>query len=386
MIEYFMVEENYYIPTVNIRKWSLMIGNSNAEKIVKVFIDYCKEKNYQYKQSEDSNFVRIDISNITERTLVNIYYTSRILIQGSKNALKNEFEDLKVKFEANPQSFIKDDLPKIKACTARYDIMLSDFRTEIKRSLNTLGTTLEIIDNPYKAIDYKAKITRNGFSLSLTQYSNGTLLLQGKTDKLFSDCCDNIEKIANPAEHDVIARFISSDEKGLEVFTSKYTPRLIELAETKVKEEVGCAYNFLEPYDKKWFVASECLCLTEIPLPEYSPLVMPASKAFEGFAKKLLVGIGLFPIDFFKLKTATFSILNDKDHPARKSICAKEKHADTMLKKISLCLDVNRNFMMHSDESKITKVESQNEAVKKVNDIFVETKQIFEYFNGIYNL
>lgn len=363
-----------------------MITNSNAYKIAKVFIDYCNDKNYQSKQSEDSNYVRIEISNIKERTIVNIYNTSKILIQGSKNALKNEIEDLKGKFEANPQSFIKDDMPKAKACTTRYDIMLSDLRTEIKTSLNTIGDAIEITDNPYKAIEYKAKVTRNSDCIFLTQYPNGTLLLQGKTDKLFSDCCDNIEKIANPAEHEVIARFISSDEKGLEVFTSKYTPRLIELAETKVKAEVGAAYNFLEPYDKKWFVASECLCLTEIPLPEYSPLVMPASKAFEGFAKKLLVGIGLFPSDYFKLKTATFSNLNDKDNPARKSICAKEKHADTMLKKISLCLDVNRNFMMHSDESKITKVESQNEAAKKVNDIFDETKQIFEYFNGIFNL
>lgn len=42
--------------------------------------------------------------------------------------------------------------------------------------------------------------------------------------------------------------------------------------------------------------------------------------------------------------------------------------------------------MMHSDESTITKVDSQEEAEQKVNKIFVETKQIFEYFKGIYNL
>lgn len=363
-----------------------MIRNSNVEKIANVFIDYCKGKNYQYKQSEDSNCVRIDISNIKERTIVNIYYTSNIVIQGSKNALKSEFEELKRKFKENPQSFIKDDIPKIRAYSTRYDIMISALRAEIKGSLNTLGDAIEITDNPFKGIEYKAKITRNDFYLSLTQYSNGTLLLQGKTDKLFYDCCDNIEKIANPAEGEVIARFISSDEKGLEVFISKYTPKLIEIAETNVKDKVGDAYNFLEPYDKKWFVASECLCLTKIPLPEYSPLVMPASKAFEGFAKKLLIKIGLFQPNYFNSKTATFSALSDKTNPERNSICMKEKHAETFLKKISLCLDENRNFMMHSDESTVTKVESQNEAEQKANKIFVETKQIFEYFKGIYNL
>ena len=113
---------------------------------------------------------------------------------------------------------------------------------------------------------------------------------------------------------------------------------------------------------------------------------MPASKAFEGFAKKLLVKIGLFQPNYFNSKAATFSTLSDKTNPARNSICVKEMHAETFLKKISLCLDENRNFMMHSDESTITKVDTQEEAEQKVNKIFVETKQIFEYFKGIYNI
>jgi hypothetical protein len=39
---------------------------------------------------------------------------------------------------------------------------------------------------------------------------------------------------------------------------------------------------------------------------------MPASKAFEGFAKKLLVGIGLFEAAYFKTEDANFSALYDK--------------------------------------------------------------------------
>ncbi|CAG0958352.1 MAG: hypothetical protein MPEBLZ_00208 [Candidatus Methanoperedens nitroreducens] len=106
-----------------------MIKDSNAEKIAKVFSDYCKDKNYHVKKSEDSNDIRLEISNIKERTIVNIYHTSKILIQGL---------------------FIKDESPKIKACSTRYDIMLSELRTEIKQSLNTLGAALEITDNQYK--------------------------------------------------------------------------------------------------------------------------------------------------------------------------------------------------------------------------------------------
>jgi len=360
--------------------------NSNAYKIASVFIDHCNSKNYQVKQSEESNNLRLDISNLRERTIVKIYYNNTVQVQGKQNSLNAEMETLKATFEANPQSFIGGEKQEIKACATRYDIMLSQLRGKVKESLKTLEATIEITDNPNPAIEYRAKIARNDFFTTLTQYNNGTLLLQSKTDKLFDDSCDLIERIASPSEKDVIARFISSDEKNLEVFAAKYTPELIVLAEGNVKKKIGDVYDYLEPYDQKWFVASECLCLTKIPLPEFSPLVMPASKAFEGFAKKLLVGIGLFEADHFKVKNANFSALYDNNYPKRRTICDKEKHSDTMLKKISVSLDTNRNFMMHSDESKITKVDSQEEAEEKVNSIFKETKEIFDYFNDLYTL
>ncbi len=166
-------------------------------------------------------------------------------------------------------------------------------------------------------------------------------------------------------------------QENLRIFTAKYTPELINIAEDNVRGKTGDVFNYLKSYDKKWFVASECLCLTKIPLPEFSPLVMPASKAFEGFVKKLLIGIGLFDSGHFKTKQGNFSALSQSDNPKRKAICAKDKHADTMLKKISLCLDMSRNFMMHSDDSKITKVDFQQEAEEKVNR---ETMIISEVF------
>jgi len=360
---------------------------SNVSNIAKVFRSYCDSKNYQFKQSEESNNLRIDISNLSERTIVKIYFnTGTVQIQGKQNSLKAEIEKLKKDFEVNPQSFLGAEITEIKACATRYDIMLPALRTKIKESLNTLEATVETTESPSSAIEYRAKISRNRYSLTLTQFNNGTLLLQGKTDKLFEDSCDLLERVADPSDKEVIARFISSDERNLEIFAAKYTPALIVLAEGNVKEKTGDVYDYLEPYDRKWFVASECLCLTKIPLPEFSPLVMPASKAFEGFTRKLLVGIGLFEADHFKTKNANVSPLYDSNNPKRKTICDKERHLDTMLKRIGVCLDVNRHFMMHSDESRVTKVDLQEEAEEKVNTIFKDTKEIFDYFNDLFNL
>ncbi|MCK4734169.1 MAG: type II toxin-antitoxin system RnlA family toxin [Methanophagales archaeon] len=360
--------------------------NSITDKIAKVFTDYCDSKNYQVKPSEEQNNLRLDISNLHEKAIVKIYSTGTVQIQGRQNSLKTEMENLKAQYEENPKSFLGYEKRDIKASATRYDIMLPKLRTKIKESLNTLEETVEITENATPAIEYRAKINRNKSSITLTQYNNGTLLLQGKTDKLFDDSCDLIEKIANPSDEEVIARFISDDEENLKFFTERYTPKLIVTAEDNVKEKIGDVFNYLEPHDQKWFVASECLCLTKIPLPEFSPLVMPASKAFEGFAKKLLVDIGVFEPNHFKTKNASFSPLSDVKNPKRKTVCQKEKYVDTYLKRISLDLDMFRNFMMHSDDSNVTKVETIEDALSKVKKIFEETKEIFEYFNDSFTI
>jgi len=363
------------------------MSETERDAIAQVFIAYCSKKRYQCSPTKESNALRLEISNLSERTIVKIYDTRKVQVQGPQNQLKAEFEKLKDDFEKNPRAFLEFEASEVKACAQKYDIMLPTLRTKVKDSWNSVtGVTVEITDNPAGVTEYRAKITRNRLSLTATQYSNGTLLLQGKTDALWDECCDLVEKVATPSEKEVIVRFISSNEKSLEVFAKRFTPELLELATTQVKEILGDVYDFLEPHDQKWFIASKCLCMAQVPLPEFSPLVMPASKSFEGFAKKLLVSIGLFDKDHFKTKNASFSYLNDPAHPKRKAICDREKHADTYLRKLHVCLDTNRNFMMHSDESTITKINSQEEAEEKLRTIFKDTREIFDYFKGLYHL
>ncbi len=51
-----------------------------------------------------------------------------------------------------------------------------------------------------------------------------------------------------------------------------------------------------------------------------------------------------------------------------------------------MCLDANCNFMMHNDSSKVTKIDSAQEAEEKVATIFKDAREIFEYFNDLYRL
>lgn len=361
--------------------------NVNFEDIAGVFKRYCDSKNYQLEDKKDANNDwRLNISNIKEKTLVIVYHTGSVVVQGKKNDLRREFETLKDQFMAKPQDFVSCEVKEIKACATRYEIVTREIRRKIRKDMRMLEGIVEIVDKPNPATEYRAKVTRNSSSVTITQFSNGTLLVQGKTDKLFDDGCTLLERIADPSDKEVIARFISADEKSLQEFSARYTAQLLEMAENNVKDNIGDLYGYLEPYDRKWFVASECLCLSKVPLPEFSPLVMPVSKAFEGFVKKLITDLKLVDKDFFKKKEANFGILSDRTNPKRKQFCSDQRHNESFLNRLKTAIDMNRHFMMHSDDSKVTKVNSAKEAEEKVATIFKDAREIFEYFNDLYRL
>lgn len=355
-----------------------------GDDVTCAFLGYCNEKGYQVEVSERPNFKIFSISNFSDRCTVSIYDKGTIHVQGASNSLTAEMNRFKYDFESNPESFLGAGVKEIKDCTAKYHILSQRLRTEIKNSLESLSSNILFFESPNQKYEYRAKITEGVSSLTITQYNNGTLFLQGKSDFLFNNYCDHIEKISSPTKQEVISRFLSDDEFEDDIISINFSSDLIDRAESSVIQKVGDAYKYLEIYDQKWFVASECLCMSKIPLPEFSALVMPASKAFEGYSKKLLVDIGLFKSGYFNEKNASFSPLYDLKHPDRKEICKIDSHADSVLSKISLTLKMNRNFMMHSDESRITKVERWEDARHKVNEIFYTTKDSFDYFCDFY--
>lgn len=360
--------------------------SNNIFKLTEEYLDkYCQERKYTVKKTAKENFTRIDVSNLVETVPLSLYETGKLVVGGSpKLKLKSEFDAIKQSISDNPEILGGVEIQKIKACSTRYTILLEITREKIKNSLSSIDGTVNYFNNPTPSELYRAKLTTEGNSVSVTQYKNGTLFLQGKDDNLFSSVCDLVEKIATPTDVEIISRFFANDETSLQKFTARYSPDLLNVAETEVRNTIGDdAFNFFEPYDQKWLVAAQCLHIVNIPLPEYSPLIMPASKAFEGFIKKLLVKVGFYPLSHFQSKNANFAYLKDKNHAERKKLEAIETHAGTYLDKIGVCLDTNRNFMMHSDGAIITKIDSFEEASSKLSEIHDDIIEVFTYFKKV---
>src|SRR3989338_7446464 len=176
----------------------IMSNKENAQKTVELFALRCKEKGYQIKHAEKENNFRLEVSNLRERTIVNIFFTGTINTQGQDNSIKREMEELKVEIESDPKIVAGINIKKPQAVTTKYDIMLPEIQGRINGLLNTIDSTVEITNKPTDAIAYRANLNRKSFSLTVTQFYNGTLMLQGKEDALLNDCCDLVEKVANP--------------------------------------------------------------------------------------------------------------------------------------------------------------------------------------------
>ncbi len=359
--------------------------------LVSNYIDnYCKEKGYQVNKSESNGATKYEISNRIEKIPLMLYNSGKFVPGGSpKLKLRKEFDQLKTRVAEDPEILTKIEKSRVKSCVQKYVIIVDDVKKGIKDKLKEIDGSIYTEENPKSYQDYRTKIERDKMSITVTQFSNDTLLLQGKEDILFNEVCDLVEKIGTPSEQEVVSRFLSHDEEKLKEFILTCTPDLINAAEEKVKGYLNDAFIFLESHDQKWFVAAECLRIAGIPLPEYSPVVMPASKAFEGFAKKLLLKIGFYPSSHFSKKEDGFRNLKDKSYSERNNLISKEKYAGSFIDKLALSLDMTRNFMMHSDSSTVTKVNSPEKASKKLDEIFANTKELFDYFNksefgGIY--
>lgn len=174
---------------------------SPISKLTEDYIEkYCQEKKYSLKKTPKENFIRIDVSNLVETVPLSLYETGKLVVGGSpKLKLKSELDAMKQQISDSPQILAGIELQKIKACSTRYTILLETTRESIKTKLMTVDTSVNYFNTPTPSEEYRAKVTAGNNTVSVTQYKNGTLFLQGKDDNLFSNVCDLIEKIATPS-------------------------------------------------------------------------------------------------------------------------------------------------------------------------------------------
>lgn len=267
---------------------------------------------------------------------------------------------------------------------ARYAVISPDLGENIRQDLTQIGEVTEITVG---ADHYDVSVSSGGASVRVRRFPNGTLLAQGAGTALWDSVCTAIEAVVGPAVSEVASRFVSASEEETSRVARLLTPQLQEDAEREVRAVLGPAFDFMSSWDKKYLLSSLILLRAQVEVPEYSCMVMPASKAFEGYVREVFLNLGIIEKadtvrkgwgvrEVFKKESKTGAYLNPRLH----DYAVQGKHRKTYIERINNEVDRYRNFMMHSDESAVTKVESHSQAVEVVTEILKAIRDSFDFF------
>ena len=243
---------------------------------------------------------------------------------------------------------------------ARYEISDAERRETIR---DLLGSAFTVEESSAPLADWVKRISRGKSRVTATMYSTGTLLVQGRLSDLWDGVCSTIESSCSPKIKEIASRFISNSEEELDKFESRFSPALVSKGEEAARGALGAAFDYLEHHDQRYASTAFCLKIAGLSLPEYSAVVMPMAKAFEGYLATLLVKLRL--VTRKHLKSPNFQIgvaLDSQQWAKTKVFVGKSRERKGLIKMLGGELSFARHFVMHSNKATVTQVNSAEEA------------------------
>jgi len=159
-------------------------------------------------------------------------------------------------------------------------------------------------------------------------------------------------------------------------------------------EKIGYStYLFLDDYQRRLlldglliktiFTTSDSYRIFNSLLNDFSVMVFPSAKAFEGYIKKLLLTIGLITEKEIK-ENPYKSIGKILDGEEIKKKLLDKKRDRTIPKLLAVQWDLCRNIILHYDLDQ-PEIISKEEALKKIEDIHEAIKRSYKAFIGAPN-
>jgi ribonuclease HIII len=229
---------------------------------------------------------------------VNIYKTGRIVVQGKPGEIKTAITEW-----ANLQQAGVLPLPSAasqaqrKNRIAKYLVIPDNINNIHEIVLGLPGDTSEReIGGPAEI--YRVEVRNQGERVIITQYESGTLLVQGLSGTLFDTICEVLDQYLTQSFAERATRFITGEEARATASSYLEHPEAENEAALWLLDQVNLAVlNFLYENDRRTLLAAagvrNAFSKAQNPLPDYSVVVMPFAKPFEGFLVRLAVHLDL---------------------------------------------------------------------------------------------
>jgi len=176
----------------------------------------------------------------------------------------------------------------------------SDDIEKVKLLLSGFSPRTIVRDTPGQSLTFRIDIykdtEREKERVVASQYKNGTLQVQGKGE-LFDSVCLQLKTALLQSFAERGAQFVPDSERSA-IFEHMNRPQKERMALEWVYEYLGeQAFEFLEINDRETYLSGAGLFLSiqemKLQLPDYSIVVMPFARSYEGFIIQLAVQLGI---------------------------------------------------------------------------------------------
>jgi ribonuclease HIII len=243
---------------------------------------------------------------------------------------------------------------RAKAIPIHASITIADknARQSIRADLGTASFALTECPKQ-EHIDYAVKLVSNGNDLTVTQFSSGSLLLQGGYSNLVDRVVEIIDKIkplstverallyVPEVSKEIVSENINKEENAFE--------KALEAAESTADDY----FRFLFTNDQQSFGTGELLVdileNQDKTLPEYNFLVAIYAKVFEGFLTKLLIAKDFFTFDQYASDPEIADIGNALRKKKLEKYIKDKKRYGFIIEELISVWEGSRCKEMHSD-------------------------------------
>lgn len=258
---------------------------------------------------------QVIVTDGTTRLPVNLFRTGKIVVQGKSSDMKTQL----TQWADLLQSGLTHDSGRTPSQTrqnrvAKY-LVLPD-NIEHLRSI--------VMNFPGEATDketggpaevYRVEALQDGSKLTITQYNSGTLLVQGLSSSYFDLVCDVLDEHLTQSFSERATRLVIGDAQRVTAAGYLEAPNAENEATIWLLEQIEHdVLGYLYENDRRTLLAAagvrNAFCRASDTLPDYSVVVMPFAKPFEGFLMKLAVHLGLTTEDALKTKATEIEVGN----------------------------------------------------------------------------
>lgn len=272
---------------------------------------FLQERGWAIFSQRDIEYGRqVIVTDGNTRLPINFYHTGKIVVQGKPSEMRTALTEWANLLQAGLHAGISARQNRV----AKY-LVIPDNIDKIRKVV--LGLPGEVIEKETRgpAEVYRIEVRREGHRVTITQYSSGTLIVQGLSNPHFDAVCEILDEYLTQSFSERAARFIVGEAERTAATTYLERPEAENEALQWLLEQIDWSIlHFLYENDRRTLLAAagvrNVFQKTNQPLADYSVVVMPFAKALEGFLMRLAIHLELTTEDALKQKANEIEIGN----------------------------------------------------------------------------